>query len=206
MSAFDVSYVVLWVVVVVQGVLLLLVYRHFGMMTLGTMEGVQRDGLPIGEDAPALSGVTARGEDVLWEPSRARPNLVLFATPDCEPCRAVLPYVNQLAALPGSLDLEIAAIVPGPREGAERMEEEYNPRFTCLADDGAGAFDSYRVRVTPFAFVVGEDGRVRSKGLCSDSLMLRDLLVAGGLSEPTGLAEPLPLAQHPAPVDREVAS
>ncbi len=37
--------------------------------------------------------------------------------------------------------------------------------------------------MTPFAFVVGGDGLVRAKGLCSDPMMLRDLLEAAGLPD-----------------------
>jgi len=41
---FYVSYGALWLLVLVLGVLVLLLYRHFGMMAMGTLEGVQRDG------------------------------------------------------------------------------------------------------------------------------------------------------------------
>ncbi len=52
------SYIVLWILLIVLTVLVLLLYRHFGMMSLGTLEGIQRDGLPLGESASELVGVT----------------------------------------------------------------------------------------------------------------------------------------------------
>jgi peroxiredoxin len=179
-TAFYVSYGALWVLVVVLAVLLLLVYRHFGMMTLGTMEGVQRDGLPIGEKAPSIYGVEPGSKERTWEPPSGRSSVVIFASPDCEPCSVVLPAANRLATMRKS-DLSVLTVVPGPVASADRMLEQYKLTFDCLAEDGSGAFDKYRVRVTPFAFVVGPDGLVRAKGLCSDPMMLRDLLEAAGL-------------------------
>src|SRR5262245_61264202 len=156
---FSVSYVALWVLVLTLGVLVLLLYRHIGMMSLGTLEGVQRDGLPIGAVAPPISGVTAAGQDATWEPTRGQPQLLLFAAPDCEPCATVLPHIERLTPAANG-GLGIAAVVPGPRDEVARFVARYRPTFSCLAEDGSGAFTRYRVRVTPFGFVVGSDGRI----------------------------------------------
>lgn len=181
-TVFYVSYGALWVLVVVQSVLLLLLYRHFGMMTLGTMEGVQRDGLPIGERATPVYGIQPESGEVVWSPPADRSSVVIFASPDCEPCSVVLPAAERLATM-RRRDLEVVAVVPGPLESAERTRDQYGLSFDCIAEDGSGAFEAYRVRVTPFAFVLGSDSRVRAKGLCSDPLMLRDLLEAAGLED-----------------------
>ncbi|MGI9253209.1 MAG: TlpA family protein disulfide reductase, partial [Thermomicrobiales bacterium] len=174
-----VSYIALWVLVAVMAVLLILLYRHFGMISLGTLEGVQRDGLPVGSVAPAISGVTADGKDMGWDPKTNRNKVLLFAAPDCEPCATVMPYVNKLARSGANLD--IAAIVPGPKIEAVRMRERYDSPFLTLAEDVSGAFGRFRVRVTPFGFVIGPDGRVLAKGLCGDPGRLRHLLNAAGL-------------------------
>src|SRR5918997_4079087 len=189
-TLFYVSYAALWLLLLTLGVLVLLLYRHFGMMSLGTLEGVQRDGLPIGSVAPGISGVTAAGQDTGWQPQRGQPQLILFAAPDCEPCATVLPHVERLARAVNG-DLGIAAVVPGPRDEVARFAERYRPSFPCLAEDGSGAFTRYRVRVTPFGFVIGADGRVLAKGLCGDQVRLRGLLEAAELYE---LARVVPAA------------
>src|SRR5688572_13401817 len=158
-TLFYVSYAALWLLLLTIGVLVLLLYRHFGMMSLGTLDGVQRDGLPIGTVAPGISGVTAAGQETASRPLRGQPQLLLFAAPDCEPCGTVLPHVEQLARAVNG-DLGIAAVVPGPQGEVVRFAERYRPTFSCLAEDGSGAFTRYKVRVTPFAFVIGSDGRV----------------------------------------------
>ena len=191
-TLFWVSYAALWLLLLAVGVLVLLLYRHFGVMSLGTLEGVQRDGLPIGSVAPPISGVTADGQDAGWQPKPGQPQLLLFAAPDCEPCAKVLPAVNRLARATDGGQLGIAAVVPGQRDEAARLAAKFRPRFPCLAEDGGGAFGRYRVRASPFAFVVGGDGRVLAKGLCSDEGRLRDLLAAGGLEEAARLLAPVP--------------
>jgi thiol-disulfide isomerase/thioredoxin len=205
-TLFYVSYAALWILLLTLSVLVLLLYRHFGMMSLGTLEGVQRDGLPIGSVAPPISGVTAAGQDTAWEPKTGQPQLLLFAAPDCEPCATVLPHVERLArALNGGLG--IAAVVPGPKDEVARFVERYRPSFPCLADDGSGAFARYRVRVTPFGFVVGADGRVLAKGLCSDRVRLRGLLEAADMRDialalPTPTQPVLITPRHPEPSGR----
>ena len=138
-TLFYLSYVALWVLLLTIGVLVLLLYRHFGMMSLGTLEGVQRDGLPIGAVAPPISGVTAAGQDTGWQPQRGQPQLLLFAAPDCEPCATVLPHVERLARAvkvnggPGT-----TAAMPRPRDEVARFVDRYRPPFPCLAEDGSG--------------------------------------------------------------------
>jgi hypothetical protein len=192
-TLFYVSYAALWLLLLTIGVLVLLLYRHFGMMSLGTLEGVQRDGLPIGAVAPPISGVTAAGQETIWRPTRGQPQLLLFAAPDCQPCATVLPHVERLARAVNG-DLGIAAVVPGPRDEVARFAERYGPSFPCLAEDGSGAFSRYKVRVTPFGFVVGSDGRVLAKGLCGDQVRLRGLLEAADLGE---VARALPTPAQP---------
>jgi methylamine dehydrogenase accessory protein MauD len=188
---FYASYAAMWILLATLSVLMLLLYRHFGLMTMGTMEGVQRDGLAVGEAAPPVSLTREDGatEELAADPSR--PTLVVFAATTCAPCEVVMPFVNDLghAANDGLIRLRIASIVAGPPEEAGRFVAKYAPPFSAYAEDGVGVFRLYRVRVTPFAFVLGEDGRVRSKGLCSNIGNLRHLLWSAGLDDVVDVLE-----------------
>ncbi|HYZ78291.1 MAG TPA: redoxin family protein [Gaiellaceae bacterium] len=180
-----VSHLALWLLLMMNFLLVLTLYRHFGLMSLGTLEGVQRDGLAVGDRTVAIIGVKPNGLDGSWSPSPTRPSLLLFAAPDCEPCRAVFPDINELA---DTGDMDVAVVTDGPQEQAEALGKHITSNnITVLADDASGAFGNYRVRVTPFAFVIGEDGRVRAKGLCNDPLRIRELLDAAGLVAPMEL-------------------
>ncbi len=80
-TAFYASYGVLWALVLALALLVLVIYRHFGMVALGTLEGVQRDGLPVGEEAREITGVDARGDPFVWAPGA--PTFLLFAASEC---------------------------------------------------------------------------------------------------------------------------
>ncbi|MGH2531949.1 MAG: TlpA disulfide reductase family protein [Thermomicrobiales bacterium] len=189
-TLFFVSYGALWLLFVVQAVLLFLLYRHIGMVILGTGEGVQRDGLGVGEVALAVGGVTTEGREVRWVPQAGRSELLVFAAPDCEPCAEVFPYINRLATVPNGDGVPVTTVVQGASGRAVLAVEKLGSAVPVLAEDGSGAFDRYRVRVTPFAFVIGEDGRVQAKGVCGSPNALKQLLIRGGLSEAATLLEP----------------
>jgi methylamine dehydrogenase accessory protein MauD len=187
-TGFYLSYGALWSLFLALGVLVLLLYRHFGLMAMSGVEGIRRDGLALGEVAPAIRGSAADGHEETWEPGRA-PSFVIFAAPDCEPCAEVLPHVAQLASGANGIPLRMLAVADGRQESAERMLEKYELPFDCLAEGAGGAFKAYRVRVTPFAFVLDEDGRVLAKGLCNSVSTLRGLFTEAGLTELAALVQ-----------------
>lgn len=196
-ALFYLSYAALWLLLLIEGMLLVLLYRHIGVQALGTADGVQRDGLPIGEIAPPLSGVTSTGERIAWAQRPERPQLLLFVAPECAPCARILPYAKHLgAAAHNQVGLTMLAVVAGQPDAAAQLVEKFALPFPCLAEEGTGTADRYRVRVTPFAFVIGTDGRVLAKGLCDNPTKLRDLLIAGGLSEATAALEEMIAVGH----------
>jgi len=178
---FYISYTALWLLVLILSVLVLLLYRHFGLATLGTAEGVQRDGLPIGEKAPPFSGLTVQGELIAWEPSHNHITLLGFISPDCSPCARILPYIKQLEKT--KHDIDIVLVTSGPLATITSVVNKFRLPATILsmADDGSGAADTYRVRVSPFAFVIGKDRQILGKGLCDRPERLQTLLEAGGV-------------------------
>jgi thiol-disulfide isomerase/thioredoxin len=181
---FYTTYVLLWLLVLFEGVLLLLVFRHFGHQALGTLESVQRDGVRVGAKAPDIQGMQSSGQAASWRPLDDRTALVLFAAPDCAPCHQVLPHVARAAR--DAPELEVVTVVSGSPEDATKLVELVAAPITAIASDQA--FEAFRVEVTPFAFVVGHDGRVLAKGLCDSLVRLRTMLDSGGIST-TGLEQ-----------------
>jgi len=177
---FYVSYLALWLLMLVEGILLLLVYRHFGLAALGTAEGVQRDGLPVGEIAPPIRGVTAEREAFELIPQSGQLYLLAFVSPTCGPCAEILPAIHQVAREIN--EVKVVLVVDGSRERAVQLIERFHPptAVTCLAEGDTGIYRSYLVRATPFAFMIGKDGLIRSKGLCNTTSRLRQLLSSVG--------------------------
>jgi thiol-disulfide isomerase/thioredoxin len=181
----------MWVLLIVMAILLLLVYRHFGLAALGTAEGVQRDGLQIGEVALPLTGVTAHGESIELVLQPGSLYLLVFVSPTCTPCTEILPSIHQLAMING--EVKVILIVDGSRERVVQLVDKFDPpvSVTCLAEGETDTYQGYHVRVTPFAFMVGKDGRIQAKGLCNSTTRLRHLLSSVGLEIPDELLQPV---------------
>jgi methylamine dehydrogenase accessory protein MauD len=159
-----VSYIVLWLIVLVMGVLVFLLYRQLGIMYLGSAEGVSRDGLEKGTKAPDFRLNDQYGNTHALSQYRGKPVVLLFGSPHCNPCRALLPQLHDWAAAhPEAAVLWLNA-----------TSEDESLKF--VSDTGAtlpvlphspetNLMDRYRVRVTPFMFLLDEGGVVRTKGL-----------------------------------------
>lgn len=181
---FYISYIAMWVLLLTEGLLLLLVYRHFGLATLGTIEGVQHDGLKIGERAFPIEGVTTQGEHIQWSPELSHSYLLAFVSPNCGPCERILPFITALNS-----NVEVILVVAGSRMLANKLKMRFrlSSLMICLAEEEEHVYRDYRVRVTPFAFMIGGDGRIRAKGLCDTAEKLQFLLSTNGHNVPAKL-------------------
>ena len=159
-----ISYVVLWLLVLTLGVLVFLLYRQLGIMYLGSAEGVSRDGLARGATAPDFQLTDQYGNTQQLSGYKGKPVVLLFGSPHCNPCRTLLPQLHDWS----KAHPEVAVL------WLNATTEEESLKF--VSDTGAtlpvlphppekNLMDRYRVRVTPFMFLLDEGGVVRAKGL-----------------------------------------
>jgi methylamine dehydrogenase accessory protein MauD len=174
------SYVLLWLIVVVQGAALLLVLRHFGLAAMSTALGHSRDGLGIGSEPPAIDGRDPEGARDRWTVD-GRDALLYFAAPGCEPCQAMAPVVNDLARHADRTQLDVVVVAEGGPEDNDHMCGLF-PSARTLVSEESGIFDRYLVRVAPFAFVV-RDGHITAKGVCSSVDGLAGMLSSAGRAD-----------------------
>jgi methylamine dehydrogenase accessory protein MauD len=183
-----ISYIVLWLFVIALGVLVLLLYRQLGIMYLGTAEGVSRDGLARGTRAPDFNLTDQYGQPQRLSSYRGTtPVLLLFGSPHCSPCRILLPQLHDWARQHS--DIKVLWLNSASPEESRRFVEETGatlPVAPYTPDDNL--LDKYKVRVTPFLFIVDDNGVIRAKGLVNSK---------GGLDMyyrelKTGKFEPLP--------------
>ncbi|TDC58392.1 hypothetical protein E1281_01760 [Actinomadura sp. KC345] len=99
---------------------------------------------------------------------RLGPGLLLFLDRDCGVCTEVL-------AAAGGLDGPLHAIFAGPPPGGVPPSGPPRPGLTVLADEQDGLFADYGVPATPFAVLVGADGRVRAAEPVGSPDTLREL-------------------------------
>lgn len=159
-----VSYIALWLIVLVLILLVLLLYRQLGIMYLGSAEGVSRDGLDRGRSAPDFSLTDQYGNVQKLGNLKGKPAVVLFGSPHCSPCRILLPQLNEWSRAHPEVGV-VWLNAASPEEslkfvsdtGAEIPVAPYAPQENLM--------DKYRVRVTPFMFFLDENGVIRAKGL-----------------------------------------
>jgi methylamine dehydrogenase accessory protein MauD len=162
-----ISYILLWLVVLALIVLVLLLYRQLGIMYLGTAEGVSRDGLPRGTVAPDFNLTDQYGQPQRLGAYRGKPTALLFGSPSCGPCRLLVPQLHDWAKK--HPDISVLWLNAATEEESLRFVSEvgaslpvapYTPESKML--------DKYKVRVTPFIFMLDEVGVIRAKGLVNN--------------------------------------
>ncbi len=168
-SFFVASYVAIWFVVVAEAIALFLIFRQFGVMYMNTREGIENSGISPGARAPDFLLPTSTGDqialsDVLRSAGGA---LIVFGAPHCQPCHLLLPDLHRFAESYAG-DLATLFISRGTRDENQYFAGTFGRPTTLLFDDAEGhVADLYKSRVTPFAFALDRQGRVRAKGLAN---------------------------------------
>jgi hypothetical protein len=169
-TLFVASYVLLWILVVGQSIMLFILLRELGRIYLSQSSSFVRDGVAQGSPLPALPIMTPDGSaglDSLY--TGARYTALLVARPDCPYCPEAADVVRQWAGQ--APELGAGVVVDGRELGA-------------YADKGvpAGLLDpdmarrQLRVRATPFVFVVDHRGIVLGKGVINAADHLDEVL------------------------------
>ena len=161
------SYVALWAVVLFQGVIIFILLRQLGVIYLGTAQGVARDGLSLGQRAPEFSLPGLDGATVALRDFRDAPLLLVFGSPTCAPCKTLIPDLEAFATEKQS-ELRVLFLSRGEIEESRRFAQENGARVPIAVHPDEALAEQYKVRVTPFAFLIDREGVVRAKGLANN--------------------------------------
>ena len=169
------SYVVLWGVVLFQGLVIFVLMRQLGIIYLGTAQGVGRDGIAPGQRAPDFALPDLAGSVRTLADYRGRLLLLAFGSTSCAPCRGLVPDLNAFAQThAGELDALFA--IRGTPAETQRFVDELSLQVPAGVYNDDELPEKYKTRVTPFAFIVDGEGVVRSKGLANNRAHLDMLL------------------------------
>jgi methylamine dehydrogenase accessory protein MauD len=181
-----VSYVVLWLLVVVLCAVVVALARPIGTLHLrlgprGALE-IDDEGPALGEPAPAAPVTEPDGRRVdAAEPGAAR--LLLFVSPGCRVCEQVLPGLQPVAEAAG-----LSALVISDLDRFETDRAFGGRAQGVRVVSGPEVVRAWEVPGTPYAVVLDEKGAVRAKGTPSNLEQLEGLVdsarrraaVAGG--------------------------
>lgn len=188
-SAFTASYVFLWVLVAFLFLLVLLLYRQYGLTSLASRTVIALQGLDVGSKAPRF---------LLWQtdqpPRAVEPavtdglagRLIVFSQPTCEVCSRL---AGQMAGLPAAWpDVEFLWITgANPPTVAVANPSGQTPQPSEWLVGGAPDSQVHRewgVSSVPFAFVCDRSGRIVGKNLVNTRRDVESLLTALGGKPP----------------------
>lgn len=170
----EISYVVLWIVVAALALLVLALARQIGTLQLrlgprGALE-IDDEGPPIGEAPEPRDLVDVEGRGVtVGGPGVAQ--LVLFVSATCPVCRDVLPSIG-VAAQAGRM----SPVVVSESATAETRAHLDGLRLHAPLVASPETATAYRVPGTPYAVVTDELGVVRAKGTVNTLEQLEGLV------------------------------
>ena len=122
----------------------------------------QGEGLPVGSTAPEFGLSGLHGESLTLEALRAsgKPVLLFFTDPGCGPCNAMLPEVGRWQE-EHAHKLTLALVSRGEVEENKTKASEHGLKNVLLQKDWEVS-ESYEVRGTPSAVLIGTDGKIAS--------------------------------------------
>jgi len=146
-TAWTVSYLVLWVAVVVLGIAVVALLRQIGVLhariaPMGTH--FAGEGPDLGAEAAAI------GLD--W--GRAPLTVLAFTSPTCTICRELRPSIDALRRQDHDLRVEVFDLDPGTQ----------------------AVFDAFNVRSTPYVVTVDRRGRVQGRGVANSMEQIEELV------------------------------
>jgi len=180
-----VSYVVLWFVVALEGLMLIVALRQIGTLLVGRGPRAARAveaGPKVGEKTPEVIREDLDGQLVTIGAETKHDTLLILVSHRCPPCRALMPGVATLAANRKKENLEIVLMSREDKwpheEGEQRIKGVHYVVYPELVS-------TFQIASTPFAFLLDKQGVVLTKGIANDIQHLESLLTARDVGVPT---------------------
>lgn len=179
------SIVVLWIAVIVLAVVVAALARQVGVLHERVMPAgalLMGSGARTGEPAPELQLEDIQGRDIRIGGRRddARHTLLFFLAPTCPVCKTLLPTLRS-AQKSEAAWLDIVLASDGERQEQLRFIEKENLHaFRYVLSRTLGV--SYRVGKLPYAYLIDDQGVLRTGGLVNTREHLESLFNAKELS------------------------
>jgi methylamine dehydrogenase accessory protein MauD len=181
MTALTVSNITLWLVVIGLCLALLAVVRQLGVLheriaPVGAL--MLAKGLKVGESAPTITVQDLEGRSLTLGAARAdeRATLLMFVSPTCPVCKALLPVLkSSLASERDWLDIVLASDGESARQ-REFVQAQRLGSFPYIVSAPLGI--SYQVSRLPFAVLIDAHGVLRARGIVNSREHLESLFEA----------------------------
>ena len=181
MTALAVSNAVLWAVVIALCVALLAVIRQLGVLherlaPVGAL--MLAKGLRVGEPAPAITVDDLDHRSITFGTARAddRATLLMFVSPTCPVCKALLPVLkSSLASERDWLDIVLASDGENAAQ-REFVQAQRLNNFPYVVSAALGI--AFQVSRLPYAALIDAQGVLRARGIVNSREHLESLFEA----------------------------
>jgi methylamine dehydrogenase accessory protein MauD len=161
------SYIVLWVVVIAQGILTLALARMVGRLSRNTpLTGARviNPGPEINSLMTDLETTDLRGNSISFRFPRDRGLFLLYVSPHCSTCVSLVPSARRFFKEISSQTDAIWVMVSGSQEAQlEYAVRNDLTKYPITAEEQLPP--GWRVRGAPFGLWIDASGRVSSKGM-----------------------------------------
>jgi hypothetical protein len=172
--AFLPGYVALWAFVLFQGLVIAGLVRSLAEVTSVVATGRFPQRRPIGSRAPVLSGVDLRtGSTFDSSTVGDRELVILFLSAACRVCRRL---ADGTRALPTEPHQARVAVCRGSTSEVAPFVDALPADIPVLVDPSGSLSASFGVQLTPVAFVVDAEGRIRGSGSPQNAAELAELI------------------------------
>ena len=179
-EALVISNIILWVVVLALLLAVLALARQVGILyeRVAPMGALMLDhGPKVGDMAPVFSLESLDGSSQAVGLSASKKSqLLFFLSPTCPVCKKLLPVLKSIRNVEAAwLDVVLASDGDRPAH-ADFYRKAALSAFPYVLSTELGM--AFQVGKLPYAVLIGEDGRVRAKGLVNSREQLESLFVA----------------------------
>jgi peroxiredoxin len=117
----------------------------------------------VDQPAPQFEALNAAKGNVATTLGAQRGHVVVveFWSPDCVPCRALIPHMNQLHAQYAARGLRVMGITLEPVARAASAASELGIEYPIFSDENGRTTSAYQARAIPAVFVIDQTGTVR---------------------------------------------
>lgn len=182
--ALGVSLILLWVLVISLAAIVAALARQIGVLHERVMPAgalLMGDGARIGDAAPRLELKDIRGNDLAVGGTNAdgKSTLLFFLSPSCPVCKTLLPVLRSARRSESSWLGIVLASDGEMQEQLAFVAREHLDEFDYVVSRDLGM--KYRVGKLPYAYLIDENGVLRTGGLVNSREHLESIFNAAEL-------------------------
>lgn len=155
---FNISYVIVWVVVAAQGIAICVLVRHLSELRRAQVDGTVMPPIALGSVAPEFAARSARtGQRVESLELRGKVVTLLFLSADCMACRTLVGSLSQASLR--TLN-NLAVYCRGGRRGCLMLASKLPAAVVLFVEDEMDVVAQFKVSELPVAFVLSRDWKI----------------------------------------------